>query len=277
MRTRLTDDQVRQIRDEFKGGRSQRELAETFGVRQNTVSSIVTGRTRQAAGGPISRGTAAKLSQADVIAMRAEAASGVPLRDLGEKFGVSVQMVSNVTTGRAFPDLPGPTAVRAPARARRLSAEQVSEIVKRSAAGEPRAALASAFGVSIWTIDSVRRRATQGTGGGAGASFSRHDVRAMRQKYQQGATQRELAADFDTSQQMVSNIVRGVMYASYGGPLSGNGRRRFKADQVQRIREAARVGLDSRSLAEQYDTTDVIIRQVIDGSTYPLKAATDLQ
>ncbi|OJU39924.1 MAG: hypothetical protein BGN97_13960 [Microbacterium sp. 69-10] len=99
----------------------------------------------------------------------------------------------------------------------------------------------------------------------------------MRQKYQQGATQRELAADFDTSQQMVSNIVRGVMYASYGGPLSGNGRRRFKADQVQRIREAARVGLDSRSLAEQYDTTDVIIRQVIDGSTYPLKAATDLQ
>ena len=68
---------------------------------------------------------------------------------------------------------------------------------------------------------------------------------------------------------MVSQIVRGLMYRSYGGPISGGRRRKFKSVEINRIREAAQAGADNRTLAEQYDTTDTIIRQIVAGMTYP--------
>lgn len=269
MTIRLTDDQVRQIRVEFSAGRSQRELAQLYGVAQNTVSSLVTGRTRVTAGGPVSRGTASKLSETDVLAIRNAAANGVPARDLAKRHGVSGQMISNITAGRAYQDLPGPIAGGRPARASPLTVAQVDEIVARSREGEARAVLAAAFGVSVWTIDSVRRGVTRGVDGGPRNSFSSRDVRSIRVRYSQGAKQTELAEEFSTSQQMISNIVRGDMYASYGGPIAGTSRRRFTSRDVRRIRDAAQVGTATKTIAEWYDTTVAIIQQVISEATYP--------
>jgi hypothetical protein len=55
---RLTDGQVREVREKFRNGARQVDLAEEYGISQNTVSSLVLGRTRRACGGPISPGTA---------------------------------------------------------------------------------------------------------------------------------------------------------------------------------------------------------------------------
>jgi len=50
---RLTDEQVRKIRELRANGAPQDLLAEMFGVSQAQISRIVLGRQRRAAGGPI--------------------------------------------------------------------------------------------------------------------------------------------------------------------------------------------------------------------------------
>ena len=50
---RLTDEQVRLIRQRREAGAAQIDLAEQFGVSQSFISQIVTGRKRPSAGGPI--------------------------------------------------------------------------------------------------------------------------------------------------------------------------------------------------------------------------------
>ncbi|WP_460775355.1 hypothetical protein [Microbacterium sp. GXF7504] len=176
----MTDDEVRRMRAEYAAGATQRALADAYGVAQNTVSAIVTGRNRSDAGGPIAPGAVAK------------PASG------------------------ARPRAAKDTAPRA----RPLSTEQVEEILSRSAAGDSRAELAAAFGVSVWTIDSVRRGATKGADRKRETGFADEDVRMMRRAYAEGATQTELAAKYGTSQQVVSNIVRGRTYGGSGGPIA---------------------------------------------------------
>lgn len=52
---RLTDEQVRKIREMRAAGAPQDELAEYFGVSQAHVSRIVLGRQRKTAGGPIQK------------------------------------------------------------------------------------------------------------------------------------------------------------------------------------------------------------------------------
>ncbi|MHA3684492.1 hypothetical protein ACXR2T_00195 [Leucobacter sp. HY1910] len=93
-----------------------------------------------------------------------------------------------------------------------LNAAQVEEILARSRAGEGRAALAAAYGVSVYTIDSVRRGRTRGAQDSQARSLSAAQAEQIRQRHTAGETQTALAAEFGTSQQVVSQIVRGVTY-----------------------------------------------------------------
>lgn len=93
-----------------------------------------------------------------------------------------------------------------------LSTAQVEEILARSRAGESRAALAEAFGVSIYTIDSVRRGRTRGASESSARSLTVAQAEQIRQRHSAGETQTALAAEYGTSQQVVSQIVRGVTY-----------------------------------------------------------------
>lgn len=93
-----------------------------------------------------------------------------------------------------------------------LTADQVADILARSAAGEGRAALAAAFGVSVYTIDSVRRGRTRGAKPQQSRALSLEQAEQIRQRHTAGESQTALAAEFGTSQQVVSQIVRGITY-----------------------------------------------------------------
>ena len=73
-------------------------------------------------------------------------------------------------------------------------------------------ALAAAFGVSVYTIDSVRRGRTTGATPVATRALTTEQAESIRQRHAAGESQTALAAEFGTSQQAVSQIVRGITY-----------------------------------------------------------------
>ena len=189
---RLSDEQVRRMREAFAAGARQTDLAAEYGVGQNTVSSIVRGKTRADAGGPISAPSARKLSDADVDQIRQEVAAGTSQRALAERFGVSRQLIGAVVAARALAPARSASGSVSPStapRSPRLSATQVDEILARSAAEEPRADLAAAFGVSVWSIDAVRRGRTRGSGASPrSGALSDAQAQSIREAYGAGAS-----------------------------------------------------------------------------------------
>jgi plasmid maintenance system antidote protein VapI len=214
----LSDAQVRELREKYAAGAKQVQLADEYGVRQNTVSSLVTGRSRLEAGGPILPGRSRKVSSEEVVAIREAVAAGTPRAEVSARYGISHQMVSNIASGRAFADVGGPITNSAAARARPLTVGQVARIRERLAAGDDRAEIAEAFGVSPWTIASVVRGATTGV---PEIPDDDDEVVRMRRLYSEGVSQTEIARRFGTSQQRVSLIVRGSSHAAHGGPIAG--------------------------------------------------------
>ncbi len=261
----LSDAQVRELREKYAAGARQVQLADEYGVRQNTVSSLVTGRSRLEAGGPILPGKSRKVTSEEVVAIREAVAAGTARADISARYGISHQMVSNIASGRAFADVGGPLTSAAATRARPLTMEQVERIRARLAAGEDRMAVAQAFGVSHWTITSVLRGATTGV---AEASGDDDEVMQMRRLHSEGVSQTEIARRFGTSQQRVSLIVRGSSHAAHGGPIAEPHRRRLGDDEVRSIREAYAAGARLADLAEHYDVAAALLRLVVTGRTY---------
>lgn len=260
----LSDAQVRELREKYASGARQVQLAEEYGVRQNTVSSLVTGRSRLEAGGPILPGKSRKVTSGEVVAIREAVAAGSPRSEIAARYGISHQMVSNIASGRAFADVGGPLTSAAAGRARPLTVDQVEAIRERLAAGEDRAEVATAFGVSRWTISSVVRGATTGV---AEASDD-DEVVQMRRLHSEGVSQTEIARRFGTSQQRVSLIVRGSSHAAHGGPIAEAHRRRLGDDEVRSIREAYAAGASLAELAERHDVAAALLRLVVTGRTY---------
>lgn len=93
-----------------------------------------------------------------------------------------------------------------------LTTAQVADILERSTAGEGRASLAAAFGVSVYTIDSVRRGRTRGASPQQSRALTPEQAAQIRQRHTAGETQTALATEYGTSQQVVSQIVRGLTY-----------------------------------------------------------------
>lgn len=110
-RAKVSDADVVEIRRAyFAGEATQKQLGERFGIRDTQVSNIVRGASRD---GVLSmskvepketprmyakgeRHSMAKLSLADVKAIRELGSQGVPRREIAEKFGVSIASVGNI-------------------------------------------------------------------------------------------------------------------------------------------------------------------------------------
>lgn len=93
-----------------------------------------------------------------------------------------------------------------------LTKTQVAEILARSQAGEGRAALAQSYGVSVYTVDSVRRGRTTGAKPHASRTLTLEQAASIRQRHATGETQTALATEFELSQQALSQLIRGVTY-----------------------------------------------------------------
>ncbi len=261
----LTDEDVVDIRVEFAAGARQVDLAERYGVAQNNISSIVTGRTRRKAGGPIRVASKRKLLVDDVLAIRRAAEEGATFEDLAREHGVTNSMIGHIVNGTAYADVGGPRR-RPPRRARPLSVEDVALIRDRLADGDDLAMAAAAFEVSLGTIRNVQAGRTAGTAGLAGVS--RADVPLIRARYAAGETQATLGNDYGLTQQAISGIVLGRFWPELGGPIAGPGRRRLTREQVKRIRAAAEAGATVWELADRHDVDDVVIQQVLKMVTY---------
>ncbi|MDN4484273.1 hypothetical protein [Demequina lignilytica] len=168
----LTDAQVVELRESYAAGARQVDLAARFGISQTAVSAIVSGRTRAAAGGPVKES-----------APRAR---------------------------RARSSAPGPDPAGASSRRTRLTPARVDAIRARVAAGEPRAAVAEAEGVSIHTVHSIMSGRRSGSAGSG--SLTDAQVTELRAAAEAGAGQAELAVRFGISQQAVSAILRGLSH-----------------------------------------------------------------
>ena len=265
---RLTDEQVIELRERFEGGVLQGDLAAEYGIAQNTVSSIVTGRTRARAGGPIKVGSKRKLTSDDAIAIRSALSDGILADVICERYGITQQMVWLIHTGRAYSDVPGPI-LRPARRAEPLSVEQVIDIKRRAETGEDRREIAAAYGISKWTVYAVMSGRVPGRGSDSARKRTGAQVREIRRSYAQGVTQQDIADQFGLTQQAVSQIVRGAMYPSQGGPIAGDRRRRLTTEEVASIRSAFDAGSSLTELADRHHVEPTVIKRVVTGVTYP--------
>ena len=176
----LTDAQVVAMRERYASGATQVQLAAEFGVGQTTVSAIVSGRTRAGAGGPVSTRTTA-------------------------------------TTQRSRPA--GEAAPKRRRASSPLTEEAVAQVKARVDAGEPRAAVADALGLSVHTVHSIlsgRRGAAAAAAAPAPGRLDATTVTRIRALGATGMAQSAIAAEAGTSQQVVSGILQGRTYRGVG-------------------------------------------------------------
>lgn len=165
---RLSDEDVVSLRERYAAGERQVQLAEAFGIGQTTVSALVSGRTRADAGGP--------LAEPAPRARAAAAGGGAP---------------RGTTTARV-----------------RLTDALVAQVRERVGAGESRADVAAALGVSKASVDSIMS-GRRGGGGSARAGALDDAARArIRAAHEAGQSQIAIARAEGTSQQMVSKVLR---------------------------------------------------------------------
>jgi uncharacterized protein (DUF433 family) len=98
---RLTEDDVRTIYQALQEGESQPILAIEFGVTQQSVSAIRTGKAWSSVTGQILiPSKRAQLTVEDVEAIDDALRAGVSGRILAEDYAVSEQAISNIKCGR---------------------------------------------------------------------------------------------------------------------------------------------------------------------------------
>ena len=96
MPLRLSDSQVVALRQRYRNGTTSVELAAEFGVSQSTVSSLVVGRARVDAGGPVTHRLRRKLTDDDVTELRRRAAEGASVGALATRFSVTPPTVTRL-------------------------------------------------------------------------------------------------------------------------------------------------------------------------------------
>ena len=97
-------------------GESAESLSIYFGIAEQTVHDVCSGRSWSSAGGPITKRSI--LSDDEIVAMREMRASGASLREICETFGVGNSYVSLVCTGQKRKTCGGPISpkdLRSPA------------------------------------------------------------------------------------------------------------------------------------------------------------------
>jgi transposase len=102
----------------------------------------------------------ARLTEADVLAIRAEKANGGQRRELADRYGVGPLHIDKIVRGETWKTVGGPiTPDRPIGRPRKLTEDGERSIRKRYAAGGvTQNALAAEFGISQLTVSRIVRR-----------------------------------------------------------------------------------------------------------------------
>ncbi len=108
---KVTDADVKAIRIAYAdGAATKQELVANYGLCLDTVRSIINGRHRPRAGGPITAPRTPKLTTEAVKAIREEYAnSSISLVGLAAKYGVSGGAISLIFRGKNWKSVGGPT------------------------------------------------------------------------------------------------------------------------------------------------------------------------
>jgi DNA-binding NarL/FixJ family response regulator len=178
---KLTAEQARAIAECIAAGERQSAIAQRFGVSDQTVRAVKSGkrwadaidddlraRMQAASGG----GTALDATAARRVMAALEA--GRSGREIAEEFGISPSMVSAIKHGHAWaeldPELPSRLAER-PRQGKALTAEKAARIKQQLADGRSSRKIAEEFGVSASTVLAIARGETWAeveAGGAAG-------------------------------------------------------------------------------------------------------------
>lgn len=98
---KLSDEQVRHLRVLAAAGEDLQSLAAEFGITPASVTQLVTGKFRVAAGGPIREAKPRSvLTDKDVAEIRRLAADGVRQAELARRYGVHPSHISKTLAGR---------------------------------------------------------------------------------------------------------------------------------------------------------------------------------
>lgn len=109
----LTEDDVLAIHDALQHGESQPALAADFGVTQQTISAINTGKFwGDVTGKVLVTSARAQLTVEDVRAIDVALRAGIPGRVIAEDYAVSEQAISNIKRGRNWTWITGRTSTR---------------------------------------------------------------------------------------------------------------------------------------------------------------------
>jgi plasmid maintenance system antidote protein VapI len=108
-RTKLSDEQVRSLRERAAAGEYQPDLAAEYGITRASVTQLVTGQTRAAAGGPIRKPRPRTVFTDDQVeCVRRLHGEGKSQVYLARRFGISQPHISDLISHKRRPIRPGP-------------------------------------------------------------------------------------------------------------------------------------------------------------------------
>ena len=100
---KLSEAQVVKIRERYASSTvSQKQLAQEYSVHQQQINLIVRGLCWKEFGGPITNVGRSKLTTSDVEEIRKRLAQGEKQKPIAEDYGVSIDVISSIHTGRTF-------------------------------------------------------------------------------------------------------------------------------------------------------------------------------
>ena len=154
----LDKGEVKALRRRYaKGGVSQRELADEYGLTLHQVGRITRGDARPEDGGPVGRRPTNKLTRRQVATLRRRYAAGtVNQATLAREHDLSAGAISRLLSGITYAHVGGPrTPKGGMPHGHKLTPKQILDVVRSD---EGMSALARKHGVTRQAIQQLRRR-----------------------------------------------------------------------------------------------------------------------
>jgi len=149
----LSDADIQNMRERYAaGGISQNDLAKEYGLKQSSISSIILGKTRTDAGGPITNRGRVRITESQVESILRKHAMGISQKRIAEDLGLGYNAVNEVCTGKTHANKGERRATKGNAK---LTSSQVQEIRDRFSKGESQTDLAPEYGVTRSTISTI--------------------------------------------------------------------------------------------------------------------------
>jgi transcriptional regulator with XRE-family HTH domain len=149
----LSDESIREMRERYAaGGLSQNDLAKKYGLKQSSINSIILGKTRTDAGGPITNKGRVRITENQVACILKKHAMGISQKRIAEDLGISYNAVNEICTGKTHANKGKRRATKGGAK---LTSSQTQEIRDRFSRGERQIDLAAEYGVSRSTISTI--------------------------------------------------------------------------------------------------------------------------